>query len=374
MNLGFFTMPMHPPGRDYTQTLKEDREAVLLADRLGYCEAYIGEHITDTCETIPSCLTFIASVAHETKQIRLGSGTVNLPNNHPVQVAAHVAMVDHMLEGRFIFGIGPGGLRSDMEVCGNLDLDRNAMFLESINHILALWAGDAPYKLEGRFWNISTERTLLREVGQGMVLKPYQKPHPPIVVTVVVPHSKGLEAAAARGWNPITANFLPPVWAATHWPMHVKGCARAGRRADPADWRVCRSIFVADDDATAKRYGKSADGPYGKYFLNLRTKRLSRGAADVFKHDLAVPDEAVTIDYMLQHMAIAGSVNSVVDQVLAFRETVGDFGTLLYCGHDWADAKLARRSMELMAGKVMPAVNTALARSAKGHETADQRR
>jgi hypothetical protein len=73
-------------------------------------------------------------------------------------------------------------------------------------------------------------------------------------------------------------------------------------------------------------------------------------------------------------MAIAGSVNSVVDQVLAFRETVGDFGTLLYCGHDWADAKLARRSMELMAGKVMPAVNTALARSAKHREAADERR
>jgi alkanesulfonate monooxygenase SsuD/methylene tetrahydromethanopterin reductase-like flavin-dependent oxidoreductase (luciferase family) len=249
-----------------------------------------------------------------------------------------------------------------MEVCGNLDADRNAMFVESINHILAVWAGDAPYNLKGQFWNISTERTLIREVGQGLILKPYQKPHPPIVVTVVVPHSKGLEAAAARGWNPITANFLPPVWAKTHWPMHVKGCRQGGRRADPADWRVCRSIFVADDDATARRYGKSADGPYGKYFLNLRTKRLSRGAADVFKHDLAVPDEAVTIDYMLEHMAIAGSVNSVVDQLLAFRETVGDFGTLLYCGHDWADPKLARRSMELMAEKVMPAVHSALGR------------
>ena len=172
MKLGFFTMPMHPPERDYTQTLKEDREAVLLADRLGFCEAFIGEHITDVCETIPSCLTFIASVAHETKHIKLGSGTVNLPNNHPAQVAAHVAMVDHMLEGRFIFGIGPGGLRSDMEACGNLDADRNAMFVESINQILALWAGDAPYDLKGRFWNISTGRTLIREAGQGVMLKP----------------------------------------------------------------------------------------------------------------------------------------------------------------------------------------------------------
>ncbi len=34
MKLGFFTMPMHPPGRNYTQTLKEDREAVLLAEKV----------------------------------------------------------------------------------------------------------------------------------------------------------------------------------------------------------------------------------------------------------------------------------------------------------------------------------------------------
>jgi alkanesulfonate monooxygenase SsuD/methylene tetrahydromethanopterin reductase-like flavin-dependent oxidoreductase (luciferase family) len=360
MKLGFFTMPLHPPGRDYTQTLKEDREAVLLADRLGYCEAFIGEHVTDVCESIPSCLTFIASVAHDTKQIKLGSGTVNLPNGHPAQIAAHVAMVDHLLEGRFLFGIGPGGLRSDQEVFGNLGLDRNAMFLESINQILALWAGDAPYNLKGQFWNISTEVSLIREVGQGVMVKPYQQPHPPIVVSVVVPHSKGVQAAAARGWTPITANFLQPAWAATHWPMYVKGCEQGGYRADTADWRVCKSIFVADDDVTARRYAHERDGAYGFYYWNLLTKRRSRGQADIYKHDLQMPDAAVTVEYLLDRLVLCGGVNSVVDQILAFRETIGDFGTLLYAGHDWADTRLARRSMELMAEKVMPAVNAAI--------------
>jgi alkanesulfonate monooxygenase SsuD/methylene tetrahydromethanopterin reductase-like flavin-dependent oxidoreductase (luciferase family) len=360
MKLGFFTMPLHPPGRDYTQTLKEDREAVLLADRLGYCEAFIGEHVTDVCESIPSCLTFIASVARDTQQIKLGSGTVNLPNGHPAQIAADVAMVDHMLEGRFLFGIGPGGLRSDQEAFGNLELDRNAMFLESINHILALWAGDAPYNLKGQFWNISTEKTLIREAGQGVMVKPYQKPHPPIVVSVVVPHSKGVQAAAARGWTPITANFLQPVWAATHWPMYVKGCEQGGYQADTADWRVCKSIFVADDDATARRYARERDGAYGFYYWNLLTKRRSRGQADIYKHDLQMPDTAVTVEYLLDRLVLCGGINSVVDQILAFRETIGDFGTLLYAGHDWADTRLARRSMELMAEKVMPAVNAAI--------------
>ncbi len=61
-------------------------------------------------------------------------------------------------------------------------------------------------------------------------------------------------------------------------------------------------------------------------------------------------------------MLIAGTANEVVDKLLAFREHVGPFGRLLYCGHDWADAPAMRRSMELMAEKVMPAVNAALAR------------
>ena len=360
MKLGFFTMPMHPPGRSYTQTLKEDRAAVLLADDLGYSEAFIGEHVTDICESIPSCLAFIASVAHATRQIKLGSGTVNLPNNHPAQVAAQVAMIDHMLEGRFLFGIGPGGLRSDMEMMGNLERDRNAMFVESINQILAMWSSDAPYNIRGEFWNITTAKTLLRDAGQGIMLKPYQQPHPPIVVTAIVPHSKGLVESAKRGWQPITANFLQPVWAATHWPKHAQGCELGGHVADRANWRVCKSVFVADDDAAARRYAKDPNGPYGFYFRNLLMKRTGHGNVDIFKHDLAMPDSAVTIDYLLDTLVICGSVSSVTEQILAFRETVGDFGTLLYAGHDWADVPLARRSMQLMAEQVMPAVNKAI--------------
>jgi alkanesulfonate monooxygenase SsuD/methylene tetrahydromethanopterin reductase-like flavin-dependent oxidoreductase (luciferase family) len=299
-------------------------------------------------------------VGADAKRIRLGSGTLNLPNGHPVQIAANVAMIDHLLEGRFIFGIGPGGQRSDMEMFENLNRDRNAMFVESIGHILALWNGEPPYRLSGKFWNLSTEQTMLPEAGQGVMLKPYQRPHPPIVVTAVLPNSKGLAAASARGWQTISANFLPAVSVATHWPMVEAGCARGAHPADRKNWRVCKSIFVADDDATARRYALDAKGPYGFYYWNLLSKRKSRGAADVFKHDLSLPDAAVTVEYLLDTMVICGSVDRVVDQLLAFRETVGDFGTLLYAGHDWADPVLARRSMELMAEQVMPAVNAAI--------------
>ena len=118
-------------------------------------------------------------------------------------------MVDHMAKGRFVFGISPGGLLSDAEAFGNLDKDRTAMFVEAIDHILAIWQGAPPYDLEGRFWNISTARTLMPELGQGTIAKPYQRPHPPIVVTAVAPFSKGVIAAAERGWDPDLGEFSP---------------------------------------------------------------------------------------------------------------------------------------------------------------------
>ncbi|MDA0225434.1 MAG: LLM class flavin-dependent oxidoreductase [Proteobacteria bacterium] len=364
MKLGYFTMPMHPPERDYTQTLREDREAIVLADQLGYAEAFIGEHFADTSETIPSCLSFIASLAHATKTIRLGSGTVNLPNHHPAALAGHVAMIDHLLEGRFIFGIGPGGQRADMEIMGNLDADRGAMFLESIDHILALWSGEPPYDRSGRFWNISSRRTLMADIGQGVFLKPFQKPHPPIVVTAIMPGAKGLAAACARGWWPISANFLQGTLVGSHWPGIAAGFAKGGHAVDWRHWRIARSIFVAEDDASAERYVREARDAYRYYFHNLLAKRRLGGFLGSFKHDPDMPDAAVSVDYLLDTMVIKGSPARVADEILALREKTGPFGTLLYCGHDWADVPRARRSMELMAEAVMPRVNAALGESA----------
>ena len=67
----------------------------------------------------------------------------------------------------------------------------------------------------------------------------------------------------------------------------------------------------------------------------------------------------VTLDYIFDNVVIRGTPNAVVDGILALHEKIGDFGTLLYCGKDWADPALGRKSMELMAEKVMPAVNAA---------------
>ena len=363
MKLGFFTMPIHPLDKDWRQCMREDREAFLLADELGFVEAYVGEHVTDKAENITSCMAFVAYLAAATKNIKLGTGTVNMPNAHPAAVAGTVPMLDHMLDGRFIFGISPGGLLSDAEVFGNLDADRNAMFVEAINTVLAIWDGEPPYNIEGKYWKISTERTLFKEIGQGYIPKPLQRPHPPIVVTAVAPFSKGVTEAASRGWDPISANFLMPVWAKSHWPSYVEGCERAGRKADPANWRVAKSVFVADDLATAKRYALDPNGPYVSYYRSLYTKLKKNGRINLFKTYRDQPDDEVTLDFVCEKLIIWGTPDKVADDVLALREEVGDFGTLLYAGKDWTDYELGRRSMILAAEKMLPRVNAALPRS-----------
>jgi hypothetical protein len=150
-----------------------------------------------------------------------------------------------------------------------------------------------------------------------------------------------------------------------------------GAVADPADWRVAKSIFVADDEATAKRYGHGPQGPYYFYFKQLTRKLVGFGGrANLFKLDQSEPDERITPEYVTEKLVIAGTVDNVVDQILEFREQTGDFGTLLYPCHDWVDPSLGQRSMQLMAEEVMPRVNRALGDSARarGMTDAAQRR
>jgi alkanesulfonate monooxygenase SsuD/methylene tetrahydromethanopterin reductase-like flavin-dependent oxidoreductase (luciferase family) len=220
--------------------------------RTGFSEAYVGEHVTDRAENITSCVAFIAWLAAATKQIKLGTGTVNLPNSHPAAVAASIAMLDHMLEGRLIFGISPGGC-CRMPSCSAISMPTATPC--SWRRSTRCWRsgkGKPPYNLAGKYWNISVQKTLMEDIGQGFIAKPLQRPHPPIVVTAVAPFSKGSTEAAARGWEPISANFLMPAWVKEPLAEICRGLRTRRPPADPANWRVAKSVFVARDAATAR--------------------------------------------------------------------------------------------------------------------------
>ena len=128
-------------------------------------------------------------------------------------------------------------------------------------------------------------------------------------------------------------------------------------------WRA--RIFVADDDKVAARYGRSdANSPYDFYYGQMLAKMKRGKRLYVFKSHKDQPDEEITLDCVMDHCVIHGSVNKVVDGILALREEIGDFGELVYAGMDWVDPALAKRSMQLMAEEVMPRVNAAIGKSA----------
>jgi len=363
MRLGYFTMPMHPMERKWHETLQEDREAVILADKLGFHEAFIGEHLTDRCENITNSMMFLASLVSDTSHIKLATGTSNLSQMHPVLIASNAAMLDHLSQGRFVLGISAGALTTDAEALGILDEDRNKIFAEAIDVILEIWEGEPPYDIDlpdNRF-KVSTARTQATHLGLGYLPKPFQRPRPEIVGTVLAPYSKGVIEMGKRDFKPLSANFLLPKWVKTHWPNYAEGKAAVGETADPSDWKVARTIFVADDDATARRYGREdANSPYGFYYNQILRKLRRSKRLFVMKEDKDQPDETITHDYVMDNLVIHGSVESVVDQLLALRDEIGDFGEIVYAGMDWVDPALAKRSMQLMAEEVMPRVNAAI--------------
>ena len=363
MKLGYFTMPLHPMGRNCTQTLQEDREAIILADQLGFYDAFVGEHLTELTENVTSSLLFLATLISETKNIKLASGTANISQWHPTMLASHAAMFDHLAKGRFIFGISPGILRCDAEALGILDEDRGQLFAEAIDVILEIWKRESPYDIDlpnNRF-KVSTAQTRNLDIGRGHLYKPYQKPHPEIVGTVVAPFSKGVILMGRRDFHPMSANFLLSKWLPSHWQNYSEGKRQVGQVADPADWRIARTIFVADDEATAQRYGiEDSNSPYRYYWRLLLIKMMAGKRHAAFNLNAEDPDSILSEDYLMKHLVIKGTVNSVVDQILQLREEVGDFGEIVYAGMDWVDPYLAKRSMELMATQVMPRVNKAI--------------
>jgi alkanesulfonate monooxygenase SsuD/methylene tetrahydromethanopterin reductase-like flavin-dependent oxidoreductase (luciferase family) len=203
------------------------------------------------------------------------------------------------------------------------------------------------------------------DLGIGYMAKPYQKPRPEIVGTVVAPFSPGVVQMGKRDFHPLSANFLLSKHLKSHWENYCKGKAEVGAEANVADWRVARAICVLDDDKAAARYGRDdAKSPYRFYYEQMRAKMKRGKRLYVFKSYKEQPDEEITLDYVMDHCVIHGSVNKVVDQILALREEIGDFGELVYAGMDWVDPALNKRSMQLMAEEVMPRVNAAIGKSA----------
>ena len=358
MKLGLFLMPLHYPDRAHADTYQEDLELVEYADGLGYAETWVGEHFNLPWENMPSPELFIARALGATERMRFGTGVSLLGFHHPAHVALRIAQLDHMSRGRVYLGIGAGGGGADAEM---FDVDTEAgspreRMAESIEVILKIWKGE-PFEHVGKFYK-STLAQPRPEHRIGFHMKPYQKPHPPIAVAGSSPRSETLEMVGEKGWIPMSSAFIHESYLPSHREVFERGARRGGMPVPVNEWRIAREVFVAEDGAKARE--EALNGPLGRFFTDYWIPLFGGGARglEALKTDPNTPDDAVTPEFMLENLWIAGDPEECAHRIRRMRDAVGGFGTLLLMCHDWGDERPKWfRSLELMANEVMPLVN-----------------
>ena len=354
MRLGYFTMPLHPPGSNFTQTLQDDLEQMVVLDQLGYQEAWIGEHFTAEWENIPAPDLFIAQALTMTKDIMFGTGVTCLPNHNPFTLAHRIAQLDHMARGRFLWGIGSGGFPGDFDVFGfdPATGDQRKMAAEALDLVIKLWRDPKPGVYKSKWWEFRVPEEV-DSIGQRWHIRPYQQPHPPIGVAGVSPKSETLYLAGERGYIPMSINIVPVPTLAGHWDAVQEGAKRAGKTPDRLQWRIARDVYVADTNEQARKeaLGGTLGRDFEEYFLQL----LPHGRLlDLIKEDKEMPDSDVTAEYLLDNIWIVGDPATVADKLRKLHHDVGGFGVLLVMGHEWDPHEKWQHSITLLKNEVMP--------------------
>ncbi len=356
MEVGYFAMPLHPPGSDISATLESDLEQIETLDQLGYSEAWIGEHFTSQWENIPAPDLFIANALARTKNIVLGTGVTCMPNHDPFVLAHRIAQLDQMARGRFYWGVGSGGFPGDLETFGYGEdkLDNRDMARKAVDAVLELWNDPKPGTRKNEYWSYTVPEPD-DSIGLRVHMTPYQRPHPPIGVAGVTPKSSTLSLAGERGWIPMSINLVPDWVLKTHWDAVEEGAAKTGLTPDRSTWRIAREVFIADTAEEARK--EALEGilarDWNDYFFGLMSREKQLG---ITKRDPEMPDSEVTPEYMMNNVWIVGTPDEVTDKLRALHDEVGGFGVLLAMAHEWTPRDKWLRSMTLLKKEVMPAL------------------
>jgi limonene 1,2-monooxygenase len=335
---GIFLAPFHPCGQNPTLALQRDLELLQHLDRLGFDEAWIGEHHSAGYEIIASPEVFIATAAERTKHIRLGTGVSSLPYHQPLMLADRMVLLDHLTRGRVMFGVGPGALPSDAFMMGIDPARQRDMMEESLEAILALLSTEEPITRETDWFSLRDARLQLR---------PYQRPHFEVAVAAQV--SPAGPRAAGRfgcGLLSIGATSMGGFDAlGYHWGIMEERAAQFGTAVDRRNWRLVGPMHLAETREQAARDVAFGLHEWVDYFQRVAALPLAPEAAG---HDELV--EAINSS----GFAVIGTPEDAVAQIRRLAEKSGGFGTYLVMAHEWADREQTLRSYELFSRYVAP--------------------
>lgn len=332
---GIFVPPLHPNEEDPTLAMHRDMELVEWADKLGFEEAWIGEHHSGGFEIIGSPEIFIAAVARTTKRIRLGTGVTSLPYHNPFMVAERIVQLDHMTMGRVMLGAGAGALVSDANMLGIDPNGARDRMVEALEIVLRLMRGETvTYKSDWLTLN-----------NAYLHVRPFTKPHPEIVVaSAKTPTSARLAGRLGIGMLCVAASSTEGFDSlGSNWQIANDIAAEHGNTMDRNNLRLVAPIHLAETREEALANVKYGLEQYLDYSWSITPNTRKRAAG-------MDPVEFVT--------KIRGGVIGTPDDAIALIERLqaqqGEFGCFLHQSHNWADWEKTKKSYELYARYVVP--------------------
>jgi limonene 1,2-monooxygenase len=335
---GIFLAPFHPVGQNPTVALHRDLDLIAHLDRLGFDEAWIGEHHSAGFEIIASPEVFIGVASQRTERIRLGTGVSSLPYHHPLMLADRMVLLDHLTRGRVMLGVGPGALPSDAFMMGIEVARQRDMMEEALEAILLLLRSDEPVTYETDWFTLRDARLQLR---------PFQRPHMEVAVAAQV--SPAGPRAAGRfgcGLLSIGATSMGGFDAlGYHWGVVEERAEEFGTDADRRGWRLVGPMHLADTREQAIKDVEFGLADWVDYFRRVAALPLAPESTD--NEDLV---EALNGS----GFAVIGTPEDAIAQIQRLADQSGGFGTYLLMGHDWADREQTLRSYELFAREVVP--------------------
>lgn len=323
--------------RDVDATLALEREFELVEhlERLGFDEAWIGEHHSGGTELIASPELFIAAAAARTRRIRLGTGVISLPYHHPLMVADRMVQLDHQTRGRTMFGFGPGLLTADARMLGIAPDQQRHRMVESLEVILRLLDGEV----------VSRKTEWFELCDARLQWAPYSRPRPHIAVASAATPSGGqlagrfglgllgVAAASAQGFGSL----------GTNWQIAEREAAAQGHTVRRSEYRMVAPFHLAETRAQALAEVETGFAEWAEY-----TRTINPAGP------ISLGMESPQFINETGNGAI-GTPDDAVAALEKFWEQSGGFGCILLLGQTWASAEATARSCTLFAESVMPA-------------------
>jgi natural product biosynthesis luciferase-like monooxygenase protein len=318
------------------------------ADALGFDSIKTVEHyFYDYGGHSPNPVTLLAAVAARTRRIRVITGAVIPAFNHPVKLAAELAALDNLSNGRLDAGFGRAFIPKEFEVFGVPMEDSRARFEEGLDLVIRLWTEDR-VSHDGKFHR-------LRDVHLNP--RPLQKPHPPVWVAAIA-SPESFISAGRRGWNimivPFAAGGIDKVGEL------VATYRRAWRDAGhtPGAEKIQSSLhcYVAETHAAAVAGARPRVERYIEVFTEAVGSWSGHQSAQYAGYGKMVETiSRTTIDSMLaSHQALIGTPDEVVEQLRYHRDVFGEFEPSMQVNFGGIGDAEALRTLELFASGVMP--------------------